>query len=186
MPADTVALARYLVGTLLVRELQGERLVGRIVETEAYPPGDPAGHAYFGPTPRLRSLYLARGHAYVYTMHGHNLLNVSSERQGVGAGVLIRAAEPLAGIATLERFRPGVPVRDLARGPGKLAKAFAIDRRLNGTDLCMPGALWLAAANDRRRALVISARIGVTRAPDHPLRFCEQGNAHASHQGGLR
>jgi DNA-3-methyladenine glycosylase len=95
MPVDTVQLARFLIGKMLVRILAEGIAGGRIVETEAYPIGDLAGHAYRGMTPRNRALFLERGHAYVYLAYGTSfMLNVSSETLGVGAGVLIRAIEP--------------------------------------------------------------------------------------------
>src|ERR1700726_4235776 len=99
LPVDTVSLARYLIGKILVREMAEGVAGGRIVETEAYVVGDAAGHAYRGMTPRNHSLFLERGHAYVYVAYGISyMLNVSSEIQGVGAGVLIRALEPLEGV----------------------------------------------------------------------------------------
>lgn len=99
LPIDTIALARDLVGKMFVHDLRGMRTSGRIVETEAYPVGDAAGHAFRGRTRRNASLYLARGHAYVYFVYGmYYALNVSSERAGVGAGVLIRALEPSAAV----------------------------------------------------------------------------------------
>ena len=95
LPVDTVRLARFLIGKMLERVLAAGVVSGRIVETEAYDIGDPAGHAYRGMTPRNRSLFLERGHAYVYLAYGSSfMLNVSSEKPGVGAGVLIRAIEP--------------------------------------------------------------------------------------------
>src|SRR5271169_3658376 len=95
LPVDTVSLARYLIGKILVREMAEGVASGRIVETEAYVVGDAAGHAYLGMTPRNQSLFLERGHAYVYLAYGSSyMVNVSSETLGVGAGVLIRALEP--------------------------------------------------------------------------------------------
>ncbi len=118
LPLDTVLLARCLIGKLLVRETPEGALSGRIVETEAYPIGDAAGHAYIGMTSRNRALFLCRGHAYVYLAYGVSfLLNVSSETVGVGAGVLIRALEPLDGIPLMQRNRRLQNLRDLARGP---------------------------------------------------------------------
>src|SRR5579862_9826830 len=99
LPVDTVELARYLIGKVVVHDTDSGRLSGRIVETEAYPVGDAAGHAFRGKTQRNRSLFLERGHAYVYLNYGSSfLLNVSREVAGVGAGVLLRAIEPLEGI----------------------------------------------------------------------------------------
>src|SRR6516165_5810242 len=122
LPIDTASLARYLVGKILVRELTEGAASGRIVETEAYVVGDAAGHAYRGMTPRNRSLFLERGHAYVYLAYGSSyMLNVSSEISGIGAGVLIRALEPRDGIPIMQRNRQSERLRDLTRGPGKLA-----------------------------------------------------------------
>src|SRR5258706_10550822 len=122
LPTDTASLARYLIGKILVRELPEGVVSGRIVETEAYVVGDAAGHAYRGMTPRNRSLFLERGHAYVYLAYGISyMLNVSSEKPGIGTGILIRALEPLEGIAIMRRNRGIERLTDLARGPGKLA-----------------------------------------------------------------
>src|SRR6202044_1422997 len=106
LPIDTINLARFLIGKILVHDLRGRRTSGRIVETEAYPVGGPAGHAFRGKTQRNGSLYLARGHAYVYFVYGmYYCLNVSSERPGVGAGVLVRALEPIEGIDLMKERR---------------------------------------------------------------------------------
>nr|WP_244642182.1 DNA-3-methyladenine glycosylase [Chelatococcus reniformis] len=179
-----MALARDLIGKLVVRELPEGVVSGRIVETEAYVVGDAAGHAYRGMTPRIRSLYLERGHAYVYLAYGVSyMLNVSSETPGIGAGVLVRALEPVDGIAIMQRHRGTERLRDLARGPGRLAQALAIDRRLDGLDLCRRGPLWLGRAV-REAADVgdigTSVRIGITREADRPLRFFVVGSPFVS------
>ena len=114
----------FSLASSLVRELPEGVVSGRIVETEAYVIGDAAGHAYRGMTPRNRSLFLERGHAYVYLAYGVSwMLNVSSEAEGIGAGVLIRALEPLEGVAIMASNRGTERLRDLARGPGRLAQA---------------------------------------------------------------
>src|SRR5437762_6220239 len=106
LPIDTVSLARYLIGKILVREVPEGTASGRIVETEAYVVGDAAGHAYRGMTPRNRSLFLEHGRGYVHLVYGSAyMLNVSSEMAGIGAGVLIRALEPRDGIPIMERNR---------------------------------------------------------------------------------
>ena len=139
-------LARYLIGKVVVHDIAAGRLSGRIVETEAYPIGDPAGHAFRGKTPRNGSLFLGRGHAYVYFVYGSSfMLNVSSEVRGVGGGVLLRALEPLEGIDLMQRSRATTRLIDLTRGPGRLAEAMRIDFRQDGLDLCAAGPLWLAA-----------------------------------------
>jgi DNA-3-methyladenine glycosylase len=181
LPVDTAELARFLIGKMLVRMLAEGVAGGRIVETEAYGVGDPAGHAYGGVTPRNRALFLERGHAYVYLAYGVSfMLNVASEAPAVGAGVLIRAIEPTMGVAIMERNR-GVPrVRDLARGPGRLCAALKIDRRLDGIDLCQTGPLWLASHGQAADKIGRSTRIGITRAADRPLRFYARGNRFVS------
>src|SRR5215467_11938280 len=104
LPVGTMELAQCLIGKTLVHELPAARLSGVIVETEAYPPGDAAGHAFRGKTRRNQSLFLGPGHCYVYFTYGSSfMVNVSSEEEGVGAGVLLRALEPLEGIETMQR-----------------------------------------------------------------------------------
>jgi DNA-3-methyladenine glycosylase len=172
LPVDTAALARFLVGKLLVRELPEGLASGRIVETEAYVIGDAAGHAYGGMTPRNRSLFLERGHAYVYLAYGVSwMLNVSSETEGIGAGVLIRALAPLEGIAIMGHNRGTERLRDLTRGPGRLAQALRIDRSLDGLDLCEEGPLWLAGDGHEAGQIGQSVRIGISKDPDRNLRF---------------
>jgi len=172
LPIDTASLARYLVGKLLVRALPEGVASGRIVETEAYVVGDAAGHTYRGMTPRTRSLFLERGYAYVYLAYGVSyMLNVSSEASGIGAGVLIRALEPLEGLPIMRLNRGIERLRDLARGPGRLAKALRIDRSLDGLDLCRDGPLWLARGDREPGEIGQSIRIGISRDADRPLRF---------------
>jgi DNA-3-methyladenine glycosylase len=172
LPVDTAALARFLIGKLLMRQLPEGLVSGRIVETEAYIVGDAAGHAYGGMTPRNRSLFLKRGHAYVYLAYGVSyMLNVSSETPGIGAGVLIRALEPLEGIAIMRRGRGIERLRDLTRGPGRLAAALKIDRSLDGLDLCHRGPLWLARDDREPGEIGKSVRIGISRDADRTLRF---------------
>jgi DNA-3-methyladenine glycosylase len=172
LPIDTVSLARFLLGKVLVRELPEGVASGRIVETEAYVVGDAAGHAYRGMTPRNRSLFLERGHAYVYLAYGISyMLNVSTEMPGIGAGILIRALEPLEGISIMRRNRGIERFRDLVRGPGRLTAALRVDRRLDGLDLCGEGPLWLGRDGREPGEIGQSVRIGVSRDVNRLLRF---------------
>jgi DNA-3-methyladenine glycosylase len=185
LPRGTVELARFLIGKTLVHDVAGGRLSGRIVETEAYVVGDAAGHAYSGETPRNRSLFLDRGRAYVYFVYGMwYMMNVASESLGVGAGVLLRALEPVDGLAAMRRRRGAARDCDLARGPGRLCTAMQINRRQDGADLCGGGTLWLGAEARRRGAIGKSVRIGLTREVERVLRFYERGNPCVS--GSLR
>ncbi len=186
LPSDTVSLARALIGQLLVRELPEGIASGRIVETEAYVIGDAAGHAYRGMTKRNRALFLEHGHAYVYLAYGSSyMLNVSSERPGIGAGVLIRALEPLEGIEIMRQNRGIERLRDLARGPGRLAQALRIDRQLDGLDLCRQGPLWLGRGDDEpadieQGDIGESMRIGISRDAHRLLRFYLRGSPFVS------
>ena len=175
------------MGKVVVHDIDSIRLSGRIVETEAYPVGDAAGHAFRGETRRNRSLFLERGHAYVYFTYGSSfLLNVTSETPGVGAGVLLRAIEPLQGIEAMAGFSATTRLADIGRGPGRLTKALQVDLRQDGLDLCAAGPLWLAAIERKTSAINKSVRIGITRNAHRLLRFYERGNAHVSGPKKLR
>jgi DNA-3-methyladenine glycosylase len=187
LPHDTLELARYLIGKTLVHELPRVRLAGRIVETEAYPIGDRAAHAFGGLTPSRRSLFLPHGHAYIYFTYGSCfMMNVSSEAEGTGAGVLVRAVEPLEGISFMERRRGTTRLRDLTRGPGRLAQAMDINKRYDGVNLCKAGKLWLGDAVRPAGAIGVSIRIGITRDVHQLFRFYEQGSAFVSGPTSLR
>lgn len=181
LPANTVELARYLIGKTLVHDLPAGRLSGRIVETEAYPPGDAAGHAFRGRRRANRTLFLGRGRAYVSFTYGSAfLLNVTSERRGIGAGVLLRAIEPLKGIGLMKDHRGTGRELDLTRGPGRLTAALRIDTRCDGIDLCASGPLWLGEAVRRAGPIGTSVRIGISREAHRLLRFYERGNPYVS------
>ena len=181
LPVDTTELARFLIGKTIVRKVGRSRISGRIVETEAYPPGDSSGHGFRGETARNHSLFLGSGFAYVYFIYGVSyMLNVSAEKPGVGAGVLFRALEPLEGIRLMEQHRKTDELMDLARGPGRLAVALQIDRGLDGIDLCVDGPLWLGTAVRKTGHIGTSVRIGITREAGRLLRFFEVGNPFVS------
>jgi DNA-3-methyladenine glycosylase len=188
LPIDTIGLARYLLGKTLVHDVPSGRMAGRIVETEAYPIGDAAGHAYTGHSRANHTLFLQRGHAYVRFTYGSCwLTNVSSEIPDVGAGVLIRALEPLQGIAQMEKNRGTTVLRDLTRGPGRLSQAMDIDNRFDGVDLCSrESALWLGTAVRPAGTFGVTIRIGITKAVHRKLRFYEKGSAFVSGPARLR
>jgi DNA-3-methyladenine glycosylase len=183
----TIDVARRLVGALLIRNIPagepdaGEQIVARIVETEAYLPlVDPSCHAYRGPTRRNVSAFGRPGSAYVYFIYGnHFCLNVVTERPGIGAAVLIRAAEPLHGIDAMRRRRPGVRDARLASGPGNLCRAMSIGRADDGVDLST-GDLRVASPSRRRGLIVAGPRIGLSVARDWPLRFFDPSSDSVS------
>ena len=187
LPDDTLDLARFLIGKVLVRDHRGDRTSGRIVETEAYPIGDAAGHAFIGMTSANHSLFLEKGHAYIYFIYGSSYMcNVAAERRGIGAGVLLRALEPLEGISVMQHRRGTTRLTELAKGPGRLATAMAIDRRCDGIDLCAAGPLWLGVDGRRGVPPARSVRIGLTKEVYWPLRFYERCNVHVSGPSKLR
>lgn len=181
LPEDAVTLARFLLGKLVVRRWREATASGRIVETEAYLPRDAASHGFRGRTPRNASLFLSPGHAYVYLAYGTSfMLNMSAGPEGVGAGVLLRALEPVEGIELMQRRRGNVPIRDLLRGPGRLALAFQIDRRLDGIDLCADERLFLASDDATVADIAESTRIGITQDADRVLRYFVRGSPFVS------
>jgi DNA-3-methyladenine glycosylase len=187
LPAGTMQLAKYLIGKTLVHDLPRVRLAGRIVETEAYPVGDAAGHAFGGLTPSRRSLFLPHGHAYVYFTYGSCfMMNVSSEEAGTGAGVLVRAIEPLEGVRFMQRQRGTTRLLDLARGPGRLAQAMDINKRYDGINLCAGGKLWLGTAVRTTGPIGATTRIGITRDVHRLCRFYERGSPFVSGPKSLR
>jgi DNA-3-methyladenine glycosylase len=189
----TLEVARDLLGKLLVREADGARLVGRIVETEAYLQDDPASHSYRGPTGRSAPMFEAGGIAYVYFIYGmHYCFNVVTEAAGYGSAVLVRALQPLEGLQRMWRNRFGSAALDprrlhtLASGPGKLAAAMGISKdRDNGKSL-LSGDLTIredpaAGALD----VVIGRRIGIKEAAAQPWRFYVSGSPWVSDLSGV-
>lgn len=164
----TAVVARDLLGWRLVRVLpDGTRLSGRIVETEAYPPGDPASHAFRGPTARNGAMFGAPGRAYVYRIYGvHWCLNVVTEPEGVGAAVLVRGLDGIDG----------------CDGPGKLARRLALDAAFDGADLlARVASLRLAPPPAPPQGAVVAAtRVGISRAAHLPLRFYLLGSSGVS------
>ncbi|MCB5362872.1 DNA-3-methyladenine glycosylase [Pusillimonas sp. CC-YST705] len=171
---DTVTVAHELLGKILVHQIDGLARMARIVEVEAYlGPGDLAAHSARGLTPRTRAMFGPPGHAYVYLIYGmHHCLNVVTEPEGSGTGVLLRAVEPIANI------------EGNTRGPGLLTRAMGIDKRHYGHDLCSDELHLLAPLHETQEIeIVASPRIGVPYAQewaDKPLRFHILGNRYVS------
>ncbi len=182
---SALQVAPDLLGCLVVREWQGKKLVGRIVEVEAYlGQEDAASHAYRGPTPRSQVMFGPAGIAYVYLIYGvHHCLNVVTGENGDGQAVLIRALEPVAGVGVMQERRGQQNVRNLTNGPGKLCQALAVDRGLDGHDLAAGSTLWFESGQLPDEAICTSPRIGV-RGDDYavrvPWRFFLAGNAFVS------
>ena len=185
-----LVLARALLGRVLVHDdPRAGRLAGLIVETEAYAGADdPASHAYRGETPRNRVMFGPPGVAYVYFTYGmHHCFNVVCGAVGQPSAVLVRALEPLLGLAAMQRRRAGVEGARVARGPGSLARAMGLDLRLDGADLTR-GPLWIADLPPRRlgRRIGRGPRVGITRAATFPWRYWLIGSAAVSAGPRLR
>jgi DNA-3-methyladenine glycosylase len=195
---DTRFVARELLGCTLVHVLPDRtQLRGCIVETEAYRPGDQASHSYHGQTERNAPMFMRPGTAYVYLIYGlHSCFNISTEAEGIGAAVLVRALAPLAGVEVMQanRRRDAVaaplPIPALCRGPGNLCKAMALDRSHSGLDLCGLGsALFIEPSGDPGGRVRASPRIGVSgdeAAKSMPWRFYVAGNPSVSGPSKLR
>lgn len=186
----TVEVAQALLGALLVHDTPGGRLIGRIVETEAYLHNDPACHGVrelpgggvlHKKTPRNATMFGPAGHAYVYFTYGnHFMLNVVTQPEGVPEAVLIRALEPIEGIEIMMQLRGMGDPRMLTNGPGKLTKALAIDRAFDGHDVAHPPLRLLQGKPVPAERIVTTTRIGISRAVECPWRFYERENAWVS------
>jgi len=176
---DTVTVSRELLGKILMHG----RVAGRIVETEAYLGGDDlASHSARGVTKRTRVIFGPPGHAYVYFIYGmHECLNFVVGPEGTAGAVLIRAAEPVAGIGLMQRRRPSAhSVLKLASGPGNLTRVFGITRAQNGADVTRGTLVVRELKKEPRFEIRVTPRIGIRQCADLPLRFVIDGNPSVS------
>jgi DNA-3-methyladenine glycosylase len=179
-------VAPDLLGRLLVRRSEGELLVARIVEVEAYQQDDPASHSFRGPTARNEVMFGPAGFLYVYFTYGmHFCMNVVTGRPGDGSAVLLRAAEPLAGLDAMARRRGTEMPRLLCSGPARLTQAFGVDRSANGADLVDGEDLWIEAGRRTPSGDVRTGpRVGIRHAADVPWRFWVDGSPFVSRAPG--
>ncbi len=176
---DTTAIARALLGKLLIHETSQGTVAGRIVETEAYLADDPACHAHGGKkTPRTATMFGSPGTAY-YGMH--NCFNVVTGPEGIGEAVLIRALEPVCGIELMQACRNQLALHNLCSGPGKLVYAMGITRSLNAQSLMEPP-LYLAEplTGSGKFKITTTTRIGISKGAALPLRFYIKDNPFIS------
>lgn len=175
--APSHEVARRLIGVTLLVDGVG----GRIVETEAYDREDPASHSFGGPTARNAAMFGPPGRAYVYRSYGiHWCLNLVCREAGHGAGVLIRALEPTAGIARMQARRGLDDIRLLCAGPGRVGQALGIDASYNGMPLDAPPFELIGARGDAPIAVLAGPRIGISRAVEVHWRFGAAGSAFLS------
>ena len=176
-----VEIAPRLLGWILVRELDGETLIGRIVETEAYDQEDAASHSCRGETPRNSVMFGPSGRAYVYFTYGmHYCFNIVTGAEGYGCGVLVRAVEPLEGLEIMRRNRGRDDVSQLTNGPAKFCQAFGIDKNLSGHNLAEPPLKLELSGQIPNEQIVQTTRVGITKAIDQPWRFYIKSNLFVS------
>lgn len=173
--------ARRLLGCYIIRELDDHRLVGKIVETEAYDQMDPASHSYHGQSQRTAVMFGPPGHLYVYFSYGmHYCCNIVTGLSGYGAAVLVRALEPLEGDSLMSQNRHGLTGINLTNGPAKLCQALQIEKSWNGHDLRQPP-LQLRIKPALPQSLISQTkRIGIRQATDKPWRFYLKNSAYVS------
>ncbi len=181
-------IARRLLGHWLIRRTPKGICGGPIVETEAYIVGDAASHGFRGETARNRIMFGPPGHAYVYFIYGnHCCVNAVCRGLGSADAVLIRAVEVEFGEDIMRQNRPVEKITELTNGPGKLCAAMGIDRHLNGADLFAADSPLMIACNpgvenfrEQRGPVIVTTRIGITRAAELPLRFYLEGSLFIS------
>lgn len=175
--APSEEVARALIGATVLFDGVG----GRIVETEAYDATEPAAHSFCGPTARNAALFGPPGHSYVYRSHGlHWCLNFVCREQGHGAGVLIRAIEPLAGLAQMRARRGLEAERLLCAGPGRLCQALGVTGAHNNLALDAAPFQLLAGSALAPAQVLVGPRIGISKAVALPWRFGLAGSAFLS------
>lgn len=174
-------VAPRLLGCYLVRELNGEEVVAKIVETEAYDQTDVASHSYRGITPRTEVMFGAAGHLYVYFTYGmHYCCNVVVGPPGHGAAVLVRAVEPVEGAEVMSQNRGGLGGVQIANGPAKLCYALGIDKAMNGHDLHTPPLRLIINEPVPQTGIVQTTRVGLSKGKKVPWRFYIKNNGYVS------
>lgn len=177
---DTLQVAQDLIGCYLVHEYNGQKLIGKIVETEAYLGlEDPASHAYIGKNNRNAPMFGPVGHAYVYVSYGiHYCFNTVARHSSQAAGgVLIRALEPIQGVQIMQKNRNITCPINITNGPGKLTQAMGITIEHKGIKLDCSQKLYIMRGQQTNDFVIKkSKRIGISRAQEMPWRFYEQGN----------
>jgi len=179
---DPAIVAKDLLGKILARKLNSEILSGKIVETEAYyGENDSASKAYKGRKMFNELMFMDAGKTFIYMVHGNWLLNIVAHLKGGVGAVLIRAIEPLQGIETMKKNRNVKDIRDLTGGPGKLTKALAVTKELNGIDITKRDSPLVMVEGEKEGFEVCSShRIGVKMDLPRELRFFVKGNKFVS------
>lgn len=169
---DTVVIARELLGKYLVHETPEGTTIGKIVETEAYlSTQDLASHSARGETKRNKAMFQEPGHSYIYFIYGnYYCFNVTTAEKGIGEAVLIRALEPVEGLALMKKRRNDMNIYNLCSGPAKLVIANGITKDLDGHDLT-EHPLFIEDTENQKFEIIQTTRIGITKSAELPLRF---------------
>lgn len=185
LKTDASSAAQRLLGCILERDIDGETIQVRIIETEAYDQTDSASHNYNGRTPRSEVMFGPAGRLYVYFTYGmHYCCNIVVGEVGYGAAVLIRAVEPINAHQTLERRRGGKMGVNLTNGPAKLCQALAIDMAMNGHDVSKRPLRLIVQPKMLAPDITVTPRIGITTAKDVMWRFYITDNPYVSVKAG--
>jgi len=173
-------VASRLLGCIVEREIDGQTIAVKIVETEAYDQTDAASHSYRGKSPRSSVMFGPSGHLYVYFTYGmHYCCNIVTGPGGVGSAVLIRAVEPIKGIKYMQKIRNKNDV-NLSNGPAKLCQALKIDKTLNGHYLAKPPIKLVIQPPIESEDIIRTKRIGISEAKEKPWRFYIKNNPYVS------
>jgi len=181
LTGNVVQVARRLLGCMVVRELDGKRLIGKIVETEAYHQSDAASHSYNGRTPRTEVMFGPAGFWYVYFTYGmHYCMNVVTGQEGEGSAVLIRAIEPISGLEYMREHRRGVEGVNVTNGPAKTCQALAVDKQYSGHAVTKAPLRLIAGPAQPDDGIVATTRIGITKDTHRLWRFYCKDNPFVS------
>lgn len=177
----TLQIAHELLGKLLVRQLDGQRLSGIIVETEAYlAQDDEASHSHRGKRRKNCAMFLPAGYLYVYLIHAKSCLNIVTDAEHCGAAVLVRAIQPWEGVETMQALRQRMSHRDIGSGPARLCQAMHINTTNDKLNLCESNEVWLESPPAEVQAIdwsiTSTPRIGISKATELPYRMFIDGH----------
>jgi len=180
---DTLKVTKELLGKFIIRETKDGKIIGRIVETEAYLKDDPASHSFCGRTKRNFHMFESAGKSYVYFTYGmHHCFNIVTNKKGIGEAVLIRAVEPIGGIELMKKNRKIFDEKNLCNGPAKLTMAFGIDKKYSGINLLDENSSLKLMDSDEKDNFEITQtnRIGISKGKELNHRFYIKGNEWVS------
>ncbi|MFA4960118.1 MAG: DNA-3-methyladenine glycosylase [Candidatus Pacearchaeota archaeon] len=192
---STIEIAKKLLGKLIINETSQGKIIGKIVETEAYLKDDPASHSFCGLTKRNSPMFEKPGTSYVYFTYGmYHCFNIVTNKKGIGEAVLIRAIEPIDGVKLMKKNRKIIDEKNLSNGPAKLTIALGIDKKLNGINLLDKNSPLKIMRNENEKIfnqklktscssnfkIIQTTRIGISKGKELPHRFYIKENKWVS------